>query len=464
MPPKTAVKRGNKPKPKDTPAASLNRASSLKSTKADEVGDEAQMNGQEIWLATDALQKTKAMRNYFQLERDRISAFWDISKKQLDGVKENLRQKNQEKLMMVDRHEVEKKIFEQKIRHLLYENQLQLSSSQEEAERALVEKQEEYRQIESNAMRDVRDVKLLNREMEVRQMEQRMTLAAQQDKDIAEQQARFERESKKAHLKYEQMLKFLREEMDHARIEEIRQLENRKELHVAELCEMHDRTFKEVKDYFREITSNNLETIRALKDEVFARKRTEAHNEKAMHEVAHRNKKLTVPFVELQRRKKELEAVLVNYNEDKEKLLILKSKAKETDQEYQKLSWENEVLGQRYAKLVEDRDIILNKYNQMLQDIQKKSTFRRVLLQKKLEVVQSQLEGRDAKLTDLLKRANLSEEDIRRLGEKVHDLVSEKEKAIENLEQLLMRMAERYEDIRCNYESYLENNATSIRA
>ncbi|CCW62038.1 unnamed protein product [Phytomonas sp. EM1] len=464
MPPKAGVDKNAKVRARSSGAASSQRAASTKSSKAEGTATEAVVDGQSIWLATDSLQKTKAMRNYFQLERDRIAAFWDISKKQLDDVKERLREKNQEKLMMMDRHEVEKKIFEQKIRHLLYENQLQLSSSREEAERALVEKQEAYRQIESDAMRDVKDVKLLNREMEVRQMEQRMTLAAQQDKDISEQQARFEHECKKAHLKYEQMLKSLREEMDHARIEEIRQLEKRKEQHVAELREMHDRTFKEVKDYFREITSNNLETIRALKDEVFARKRTEAHNEKAMHEVAYRNKKLTVPFIDLQRRKKELEAELVNYHVDKEKLLILKAKTKETDQELQKLSWEHEVLSQRYAKLVEDRDLILKKYNQMLQDIQKKLTFRRVLLQKKLEVVQSQLEGRDAKLTDFLKRANLSEEDIRRLGEKVHDLVSEKEKAIENLEHLLMRMAERYEDITSTYEAYLENNTVSLRA
>ncbi|KAG5467295.1 hypothetical protein CUR178_00937 [Leishmania enriettii] len=419
------------------------------------------VDGKDIWLATDALQKTNAMRNYFQLERDRIIAFWNISKKELLDTKESIREKEQEKAELAERHEVEKQIFKQKIRHLLYENQVQLSMMKEEAERALTSREEEYRAKESNVARNLRDTKLADRELEVRHLEHQRALLTQQDKEIAEQQSQFEREIKEMHLKYEHLLRTVREEMDESRKEELSRIEERKEKHIAELKETHERTFKEMKDYFSEITSNNLETIRTLKDEVYARKRTETHNERAMYEVAQRNKKLTEPLAKLQNQKKALGLELENYLTVKEALAEVKRHIKDTQQEIQNISWEHEVLSQRYAKLVEDRDIILKKYNTMLQDIQRKSTFRRVLIQKKLELVQTQLEGRDAKLTELLKRANVNPDDMKELEQKVHDLISEKDKTIEDLKQLLLRLTTQGERVVATYESYMEGNGVS---
>ncbi|KAK7196900.1 trypanin-like protein [Novymonas esmeraldas] len=419
------------------------------------------VDGKDIWMATDALQKTNAMRNYFQLERDRIIAFWNISKKELESAKEVIREKTQEKAEQAERHEVEKQIFKQKIRHLLYENQVQLSTMKEEAQRALTSREEEYRMAESSVARNLRDSKLAEHELEVRQLEQQRVLLTQQDKEIAEQQVQFEREVKEMHLKYEQLLKSVREEMDEARKEELGRIEERKEEHIAELKETHERTFREIKDYFSEITSNNLETIRTLKDEVYARKRTETHNERAMFEVAQRNKKLTEPLAKLQNQKKTLEIELVSYQADKDALAVAKRRVADTDQEIQSLSWEHEVLSQRYAKLVEDRDIILKRYNAMLQDIQRKSAFRRVLIQKKLELVQTQLDGRDAKLTELLKRANVNPDDMRELEQKVHDLLSEKEKTIDDLKQLLLRLTTQSERVVATYESYMEGNGVS---
>ncbi|KEG14397.1 putative trypanin-related protein [Trypanosoma grayi] len=417
--------------------------------------------GRELWLATDALQKTKAMRNYFQLERDRIINFWEVSKKQLEELKALLRQREHEKEENQERHEVEKKVFKQKIRHMLYEHQLQLAEMSSEAERTLAIREEEYRQKERDAGREIHDAKLILREQENQQREMTSALTASQDKVIAEQQQSFERKMKEMHLMYEKKTKDLREEMDQRRREEIGLIEKRKEDHIAELREMHERTFREMKEYYSEITSNNLETIRTLKDEVYARKRTEAHNERAMMDVAQRNRKLTEPLAKLQRQKRELEQELVNYGSDKEKLRAMKAEVREDEQELRTLSWEHEVLSQRFVKLEEDRDIILNKYNNMLQEIQKKATFRRVLIQSKLELVQSQLEGRDARLTELLKRANIDPEGISEIEHRVHDLSLEKDAVIGNLQHLIAQLAERQQAVVSTYEAYLRGNGMS---
>ncbi|KAG8345420.1 putative Growth arrest specific micro tubule binding [Trypanosoma vivax] len=418
-------------------------------------------DGRELWLATDALQKSKALRNYFQLERDRIVSFWEISKRQLEELKIACRQREREKAETVERHEVEKKVFKQKIRHMLYEHQLQLSEITSEAERTLVAREEEYRQKERNAAKEIHDRRLMLREQENGHRNMVSVLTNAHDKAIAEQQLTFERKMKELHLMFEKKTRDLREEMDLQCREEVGLIERRKEEHINELREVHERTFKEMKDYYSEITSNNLEMIRSLKDEVYARKRTEAHNERAMMDVAQRNRKLTEPLAKLQRQKRELEQELISYTSDKEKLKSTKAEVHTSEQELQALSWEHEVLFQRLAKLEEDRDIILNRYNNMLQEIQQKATFRRVLIQSKLELVHSQLEGRDARLGELLKRANIDPEGISEIEHRVRDLSLEKDNMIGNLRHLISCMADKQLSAVSAYEMYMRGNGMS---
>ncbi|RNF20202.1 trypanin-like protein [Trypanosoma conorhini] len=418
-------------------------------------------DGRELWLATDALQKTKALRNYFQLERDRIISFWEVSKKELEELRTELRRREDEKAEAAERQEVETKVFKQKIRHMMYEHQLQISEMTGEAERTLAIREEEYRQKERNAGSEIRDAKLMLQAQENEHRDMTAALTLSHDQDIAEQQLAFERKNKEMHLMYEKKMRDLREEMDQRRREEISLIERRKSDHIAELREMHERTFREMKEYYSEITSNNLETIRTLKDEVYARKRTEAHNERTMMDVAQRNKKLTEPLAKLQRQKRELEQDLINYASDKEKLREMKTEVRERDQELRTLLWEHEVLSQRFVKLEEDRDIILNKYNKMLQEIQQKAIFRRVLIQNKLELVESQLEGRDARLTELLKRANIDPEGISEIEHRVRDLSLEKDTMIGDLQHLIAQLTARQQVIVSTYEAYLRGNGIS---
>ena len=54
-------------------------------------------------------------RNYFQLERDKINTFWEISKKELEDRKAELRNKDREMEELEERHQVEIKVYKQKV-------------------------------------------------------------------------------------------------------------------------------------------------------------------------------------------------------------------------------------------------------------------------------------------------------------------------------------------------------------
>eukprot|EP00755_Sulcionema_specki_P037813 Sspe_Gene.109696::Locus_89859_Transcript_1_1_Confidence_1.000_Length_594::g.109696::m.109696 len=80
---------------------------------------------------TVALEKAKKLRNYFQTERDKIQKFWEISLKNLECAKFELRNADREIEECEEKHQVEMKVYKQKVRHLLYEHKVQVQELQE---------------------------------------------------------------------------------------------------------------------------------------------------------------------------------------------------------------------------------------------------------------------------------------------------------------------------------------------
>ena len=56
------------------------------------------------------MEREREERNYFQLERDKINTFWEITKRQHDESKAELRNKDREMEDMEERHQVEIKV------------------------------------------------------------------------------------------------------------------------------------------------------------------------------------------------------------------------------------------------------------------------------------------------------------------------------------------------------------------
>ena len=62
-------------------------------------------------------------RQVLSRAQDKINTFWEISKKELDDRKAELRNKDREGEELEERHQVEIKVYKQKVKHLLYEHQ-----------------------------------------------------------------------------------------------------------------------------------------------------------------------------------------------------------------------------------------------------------------------------------------------------------------------------------------------------
>eukprot|EP01062_Namystynia_karyoxenos_P067471 TRINITY_DN61436_c0_g1_i1.p2 TRINITY_DN61436_c0_g1~~TRINITY_DN61436_c0_g1_i1.p2 ORF type:complete len:448 (+),score=256.05 TRINITY_DN61436_c0_g1_i1:92-1435(+) len=413
---------------------------------------------QETRLAYDALLKARSMRNLFQLEIAKITGFWEISKKELDSVQAALRNKRREKEEMRERHQVEMKVYKQKVRHLLYEHKVEIAQLKTEAERARKNKLEEHRQREGDYKKDRRHLikEMKQQELENQEQDHRMKLNTFKDLTLLNQA--YERQTKEMQAKYERKIKTLREEMEAKRKTEIDDIEKRKTEHVKELMGQHDRAFQEIRDYYNDITSNNLENIKSLKETVNQMKKSEAYQEKVMFEIAQENKRLTEPLTRALKEVNLLRHELQNYENDKMALRTAKQGLLQLEQRMKTLSWEHEVLGQRFQKLTEERDLIFGKYQDMMNEIQQKAVFKNVVLHKNIEVLSAQLEKKDAQLGEVLKASNVDGSELQGVERKLEDMLEHKNQTIEELQQQLATLTHQHDEVCAAYEEYLKQN------
>eukprot|EP00998_Keelungia_sp_KM082_P001725 NODE_1206_length_1425_cov_91.479199_g1195_i0.p1 GENE.NODE_1206_length_1425_cov_91.479199_g1195_i0~~NODE_1206_length_1425_cov_91.479199_g1195_i0.p1 ORF type:complete len:452 (+),score=164.14 NODE_1206_length_1425_cov_91.479199_g1195_i0:57-1412(+) len=412
----------------------------------------------QLWLATNALAKTKQLRNYFQLERDKINAFWEITKKELENVNAELRNKGREIEEMHERHQVEMKVYKQKARHLLYEHNQQIAQLKTEAERALKNKLEEHRSKEADLKSDKLSLRKEWKEQQLQHDEQLRRMRQDQDRELTMLKSQFERNMKEMQMKYEKRIKNLREEMELKRKAEIDDIEGRKTAHIKQLMAEHDKAFQDIREYYNDITSNNLELIKTLKEQVSNMKRNEAYNEKLMFEIAQENKRLTEPLTKALKEVNMLRHDLSNYEMDKEALKNAKERLRLLEEQFKTLSWEHEVLDQRQKQMESERDRLYSKYQGTLHDFQQKAVFKNVLLKKKMEVMNAQLEKKDAQLGEVLKAANLDPGAVAPVERKLEDMLNEKNHTIEELQIGLAEITQQHEAVVQKYEGYLHEH------
>ena len=103
-------------------------------------------------------------------------------------------------------------------------------------------------------------------------------------------------QAKELQTKYEKQMRMLRDDLELQRKQEVHQTEESKNAHIRELMRKHRHAFTEIKNYYNDITSNNLDLIKTLKEDVAEMKKKEALNEKLMYEISNENKRLSEPL------------------------------------------------------------------------------------------------------------------------------------------------------------------------
>jgi hypothetical protein len=404
-------------------------------------------------LRNEAVRLHKAMAkeehdfNEFQQQREKLNYFWIVEKKKLEDKRAELRNKDRELQDVEEKHQVEIKIYKQRLKHLLHEHQHEITVKKTEAEKALKMLQDDDREQEVDIKQDRRTLNITRRETELSHDEYIRGLKRELDQKITFSRHEFERRANEIQKTYDARMKKTRETLDKRRKDEIKVIEDRKHAMIDQLMAEHLKEFTDIKNYYNDITHNNLDFIKSLKEEVKEREAEERQDQIKLHERMAENKKLTAPLKKMREDLQRLNGELEGYKKEKVDMKRVKSALVVVEAEQNNLEWEHETLSQRFAELKRERDELRRNFHASVFDVKQKSGFRCLLLEKKLTAMKRVQEEREAQLNEVLARANLEPSVLGQVKGHIDDVLLRKNTEARQLQAEVARLQALHEQL-----------------
>merc|ERR1719502_1853149 len=106
------------------------------------------------------------------------------------------------------------------------------------------------------------------------------------EKNLLKMREEFEKNNEAIESRQEARLQQLKEDLELRRKVDIHEIEERKNLHINDLMKNHEKAFGQIKNYYNDITHDNLKLIKSLKGEVAEMKKKASANQKLMYDIS----------------------------------------------------------------------------------------------------------------------------------------------------------------------------------
>ncbi|CAB0003392.1 unnamed protein product [Nesidiocoris tenuis] len=334
----------------------------------------------------DELEREREERNFFQLERDKLRTFWEITRQQLEENKAELRNKDRALEEAEEKHQTELKEFNEKVKHLMYEHQNHLT-----------------------------EVKVSLRQSQVTKVLREEFLEKIQEMAI----------------RSERRLVKVREYYSTKNRTELAEVEERKNVIIDKLKNDQKEALTEMKNYYSDIVNNNLALISALKEELVDLKKEKEDVQIMVRKLTEENKKLSAPLQKAVARVQELEKIL---EENKKRQIFLKGKQffpvlqvtiffskgkqvfvlqnihtryNEVVKKLEDASLERDSLQIQIEKMQFENDELKTKYTTALGEIQMKNGLRTKILEERVAFLEEENDRKEMLLAQTITKANL---------------------------------------------------------
>ncbi|CAL8108016.1 unnamed protein product [Calicophoron daubneyi] len=395
----------------------------------------------------EELEREREERNFFQLERDQVNNFWEITKHELDERSAELRNKEREMDEAEERHQLELKVYKQKVKHLLYEHQNGIAELKADAATALRITQDESVEIQGQLKQNQRQLKVRLKEKEYASEDGVRTLKKDYEHQMYLLREDFQKQLEEQKDLHQKKTKELREELDLQRKNEVHETEERKNSQINTLMRNHEKSFADIKNYYNDITLNNLALINTLKEQIEETKKREERLEKQAAELTAENKRLTEPLNKAKEENIEMKRQMANYEKDKVVLKQTKALLKACEKEKRNLQWSFDVLQQRFKHVEKERDDLYNKFVSAIHEVQQKTGLKNMLLEKRLTTLSEAIEKKEAQLSEVLTASNLDPAALASVTRKLGDILDSKNTTIKELQYELARVCKAHNDL-----------------
>jgi len=391
----------------------------------------------------------------FLMEREKINYFWIVENKTLREKQADLRNKEREYQDREERQQIELKMFQQKLKHLRYHQQDEVVELKTDAELALKLQEDHHRVTEAEIQKDKRALKVEMKEAEVSQEDFIRMLKLEQDQKILELRQEFDRRARDMQQRYELRMKTIRDEMERTRRKQVQTIEESKNDHIKRVMQKNQKDFLEIKVYYQEITTANLDSIKRLKEEHSEIKKRENSDAKHMFDLEQRNKQLKEPLKKAIQDVERLQAELLAYEEDKKKLTAVKEKIANAEALLNRMEFQHEVLQQQLTTVSAERDELYGKFQHAIYDVQRKSGLKNLILEKKIDSIEEALETTEAQVSEIVATMNADDATTQGVSQRLDQVLQYKNDIVAQLEEEVQRIKDSHRTMVRTYESKL---------
>lgn len=396
------------------------------------------------------------LRNNMQLEKDMVNQFYDITKTEVKQIEAELDNMDRQMEMLERDHKVHIKVHEQKVQNLEYEHKESRRQVGESGDMSVQKEREAHNESVLDMNKEKLDIKRelkdrrLENEEDVKMMRQGFAKSLQKLRD------QFESNHRALQEQYEEQVEQLKVDLELNRKVEIHEIEERKNQHINELMLNHQDAFDEIKAYYNDITFDNLNLIKSLRDDIQEMKEREKKNQKKMTFLTQENKDLSEPLANRLEEQREFEEKLKSYTKDKLALKNLKAHFKQLEEKTSEAKQEYRATEEKFRKLEKERDDLYRRFQKAVRETNRRAELgKNAVLEKKLETLTAQLDEKQAQLTEVLTAAHLDPTVVASVTKKLEQVLGAKNRQIKDLQYQVHQCTKAYNDTIRVYESKL---------
>lgn len=401
------------------------------------------------------LEEEQRTLNFYEQERERVNYIWMTQKRKIEDLQADLLDKQKEREDLEAKNQIERKLYYQKIKYVMLKEQDENVELQKDAEIALKQFEDMHRVKEKDYKYDVRSLSQMKKEQEVLQNDFINALQKENIRDIHELKMDYELKECQLRGFYREKMKEMRNNATEQRNKTIEEITEKKGREIKKLTEQHAQEFGKMKNYYSDLNNKNLNKLKSLADDLKSAVKTQNDLKNAKNAKINQKNKTEMPYkriieenkqlLEKEAKCKENFGMLKNQNKDYKKLI-----KQLLDEEYK-----YEVTFQKVTYLDKEHSHYIDKYKKSLHDVEQESGLKNLILEKKLEILEDNLEIKEVQLKELIKRTLIDPSQINQLTSTLEEVDLMKTETINQLEEELKRIKETHANMIKTYEAKL---------
>lgn len=332
----------------------------------------------------DSLTDAKIKRNLIQIEKDMIHDFYSNTKKEIQEIESEIKNYDTRMEELDDAHSVEIKVYMQKVKHLEYEHKNDCDKVQLGAEKSMKVEHDDHVNTEKKLRKEKEQLKEEYKEIDSANIQHVIDTDRMLDQNLNEVKQHLDIQKEGLIQKYDHKLEKLKEELELRLKVEIHEIEERKNQHINDLMQNHEHAFREMKEYYNDITRENLELIRLHREKLQDINSTIDGNQKAVDEIRIQNENLKKPLAKAIDELDTLRRQMASFAKDEMALSNANARLVVLKKQVIEMKREKVALEEKYKRMEREKEDMYKKFEVAIEQPQSKSEYKNKVLDDKL--------------------------------------------------------------------------------